>query len=176
MAPSAQRVGAAGRRAASLSWKRRYKILSAFADRGDTCIPRGVGAGHSSPSRRSWQKRGCPPGNGPSAALDTQAGDRGRPSAPSRAKARPQRRRAAATSMKACPTRQIGSPHRLKQVDMDGRAGYSKEVTVGREVTEAELLGTYPNPATRTRSGCPSTPLRARRPTLCSSTRFSPQR
>jgi len=66
--------------------------------------------------------------------------------------------------------------YRLKQVDTDGSAGYSKEVTVGREVTEAELLGTYPNPATRTRSGCPSTPLRARRPTLCSSTRFSPQR
>ena len=37
--------------------------------------------------------------------------------------------------------------YRLKQVDTDGSAGYSKEVTVNREVTEVQLLGTYPNPA-----------------------------
>ena len=37
--------------------------------------------------------------------------------------------------------------YRLKQVDTDGSAGYSKEVTVDREVTEVQLLGTYPNPA-----------------------------
>jgi hypothetical protein len=37
--------------------------------------------------------------------------------------------------------------YRLKQVDTDGSSSYSKEVTVDREVTEAELLGTYPNPA-----------------------------
>ena len=37
--------------------------------------------------------------------------------------------------------------YRHKQVDTDGSAGYSKEVTVDREVTEVQLLGTYPNPA-----------------------------
>ena len=37
--------------------------------------------------------------------------------------------------------------YRLKQVDTDGSSSYSKEVTVSREVKEAELLGTYPNPA-----------------------------
>ena len=37
--------------------------------------------------------------------------------------------------------------YRLKQVDTDGSASYSKEVTVDREVTEVQLLGTYPNPA-----------------------------
>jgi hypothetical protein len=37
--------------------------------------------------------------------------------------------------------------YRLKQVDTDGSASYSKEVTVKREVKEAELLGTHPNPA-----------------------------
>jgi len=37
--------------------------------------------------------------------------------------------------------------YRLKQVDTDGSASYSKTVTVSREVKEAELLGTYPNPA-----------------------------
>jgi len=37
--------------------------------------------------------------------------------------------------------------YRLKQVDTDGSASYSKEVTVNREVKEVELLGTYPNPA-----------------------------
>ena len=35
--------------------------------------------------------------------------------------------------------------YRLKQVDTDGSTSYSKEVTVSREVKEAELLGTYPN-------------------------------
>ena len=37
--------------------------------------------------------------------------------------------------------------YRLKQVDTDGSSSYSKEVTVDREVTEVQLLGTYPNPA-----------------------------
>ncbi|MFB6232130.1 MAG: T9SS type A sorting domain-containing protein [Salinibacter sp.] len=37
--------------------------------------------------------------------------------------------------------------YRLKQVDTDGSASYSKEVTVERSVKEVELLGTYPNPA-----------------------------
>jgi hypothetical protein len=37
--------------------------------------------------------------------------------------------------------------YRLKQVDTDGSSSYSKEVTVERTVKEAELLGTYPNPA-----------------------------
>ena len=36
--------------------------------------------------------------------------------------------------------------YRHKQVDTDGSAGYSKEVTVDREVTEVQLLGTYPKP------------------------------
>lgn len=37
--------------------------------------------------------------------------------------------------------------YRLKQLDADGSASYSKEVTVERSVKEVELLGTYPNPA-----------------------------
>jgi len=37
--------------------------------------------------------------------------------------------------------------YRQKQVDTDGSASYSKEVTVERSVKEVELLGTYPNPA-----------------------------
>jgi hypothetical protein len=37
--------------------------------------------------------------------------------------------------------------YRLKQVDMDGSASYSEEVTVEQAAEETELLGTYPNPA-----------------------------
>ncbi|MFB6273688.1 MAG: FG-GAP-like repeat-containing protein [Salinibacter sp.] len=37
--------------------------------------------------------------------------------------------------------------YRLRQVDTDGSAQFSKTVTVERGVTEVELLGTYPNPA-----------------------------
>ncbi|MFB6272222.1 MAG: FG-GAP-like repeat-containing protein [Salinibacter sp.] len=39
--------------------------------------------------------------------------------------------------------------YRLKQVDMDGSASYSKEVSVKRTISEPQLLGTYPNPARR---------------------------
>jgi len=39
--------------------------------------------------------------------------------------------------------------YRLKQIDTDGTVQYSRSVTVERGVTEAELLGTYPNPASR---------------------------
>ena len=37
--------------------------------------------------------------------------------------------------------------YRLKQVDTDGSAHYTKTITVERGVTEVQLLGTYPNPA-----------------------------
>jgi hypothetical protein len=39
--------------------------------------------------------------------------------------------------------------YRLRQVDVDGTASLSETVTVGRSVKTAELLGTYPNPATQ---------------------------
>jgi hypothetical protein len=39
--------------------------------------------------------------------------------------------------------------YRLKQVDADGSAHYSKTVTVERDVDAVRLLGTYPNPASR---------------------------
>ena len=39
--------------------------------------------------------------------------------------------------------------YRLKQVDTDGTASYSTELTVRRGVDELTLLGTYPNPARR---------------------------
>lgn len=39
--------------------------------------------------------------------------------------------------------------YRLRQVDIDGSASYSGEVAVSRGVEEAQLLGTYPNPARR---------------------------
>jgi len=37
--------------------------------------------------------------------------------------------------------------YRLKQIDTDGSASYSKAVSVERRVGSLELLGTYPNPA-----------------------------
>jgi len=37
--------------------------------------------------------------------------------------------------------------YRLRQVDVDGTAHFSKTVTVERRVDAVELLGTYPNPA-----------------------------
>ena len=39
--------------------------------------------------------------------------------------------------------------YRLRQVDIDGSARLSKTVTVDRRVTEIELLGTFPNPASQ---------------------------
>ena len=37
--------------------------------------------------------------------------------------------------------------YRLRQIDTDGTESFSEPVTVARQVTEAELLPTYPNPA-----------------------------
>ncbi|MFB6272369.1 MAG: T9SS type A sorting domain-containing protein, partial [Salinibacter sp.] len=39
--------------------------------------------------------------------------------------------------------------YRLKQVDTDGSAHYSRTITVERGVDKVELLGTYPNPASQ---------------------------